>query len=555
MQLLFLRKICTICSYSACIVQCFEYAREIQSSLWLHGACAAGMFFHGSVRPSLDNDTGHRRGRPPGATGSRDDAARKSTENASQGWSLWHSMAEFTKSEVQWSDQDQTQLVARIWGAEGQYMGKLLHQREKREEVETNQWARTLASSTLISSGFNGQGRGAARRCQALPGAAKRSAQKWDTPRLCAEDMLTHCKTKVFSKSSKECKAAKNSKQKSQTTLKKSSVNWRSSRRNVEQRLRKDRRLHVFVSNQLRATAESKRHCIEDHQKGYCPEGTAPRNSRDIDPVKGAKWFAIGYVGSCAGGWFLPWRLALIAGPAGPCWDVGRSGTGHIWALHFPKWSQAQPSVLPCSHGTPSGQRNVLATLETVTWRVMSCVPQDWCRGKQQSLWFGRAIFFNEMCGGQERTMLLAVMWDSRLQRNTQLHQLNLWQTWEGSAVASTIVFTKASGAQEILPLLESRNKQNTAMIENLQSWDLQVLCEGADRPGSILATTPGKDCDDFWSKKSGLCKSSCVVLLRQNISNDVAALWSHSSQMLYICVGFFCAVGQSQGCSTCLGT
>ena len=63
------------------------------------------------------------------------------------------------------------------------------------------------------------------RRCQALPGAAKRSAQKWDTPRLCAEDMLTHCKTKVFSKSSKECKAAKNSKQKSQTTLKKSSVN------------------------------------------------------------------------------------------------------------------------------------------------------------------------------------------------------------------------------------------------------------------------------------------------------------------------------------------
>ena len=66
----------------------------------------------------------------------------------------------------QWSDQDQTQLVARIWGAEGQYMGKLLHQREKREEVETNQWARTLASSTLISSGFNGQGRGAARRCQ-----------------------------------------------------------------------------------------------------------------------------------------------------------------------------------------------------------------------------------------------------------------------------------------------------------------------------------------------------------------------------------------------------
>ena len=37
--------------------------------------------------------------------------------------------------------------------------------------------------------------------------------------------MLTHCKTKVLSKSSKECKAAKNSKQKSQTTLKKSSVN------------------------------------------------------------------------------------------------------------------------------------------------------------------------------------------------------------------------------------------------------------------------------------------------------------------------------------------
>lgn len=39
---------------------------------------------------------------------------------------------------------------------------------------------------------------------------------------------------------------------------------------------------------------------------------------------------------------------------------------------------------------------------------------------------------------------------------------------WEGSAVASTIVFTRASGAQEILP--ESRNKQNTAMNRDLQS-------------------------------------------------------------------------------------
>ena len=50
---------------------------------------------------------------------------------------------------------------------------------------------------------------------------------------------MTHCKTKVFSKSSKECKAVKNQKQKSQT-IEKKSVNLKKLKKEfLEQRLRK----------------------------------------------------------------------------------------------------------------------------------------------------------------------------------------------------------------------------------------------------------------------------------------------------------------------------
>ena len=82
-----------------------------------------------------------------------------------------------------------------------------------------------------------------------------------------------------------------------------------------------------FVSTQLRSTTQSKRHCIEDHQKGYCPEGTAPRNGCNVDPVKCSKWFAIGYVGSYAAGWFLlAVAFALVTLVAAPdllgCWQV-----------------------------------------------------------------------------------------------------------------------------------------------------------------------------------------------------------------------------------------
>lgn len=75
-----------------------------------------------------------------------------------------------------------------------------------------------------------------------------------------AEDMLTHCKTKVFSKSSKECKAAKDSKQKSQTTLKKSSVNLKKLKKECRAEVEKKTEDFMFFVNQLRATAESKRH-------------------------------------------------------------------------------------------------------------------------------------------------------------------------------------------------------------------------------------------------------------------------------------------------------
>lgn len=123
--------------------------REIQSSkrgCMAQARCWQQVFSRQCATLSGDNDAGHRRERPPGArrTGSAEtmssflegeapapslnlqegqpDAARKSTENAS--YTRLNSMALYgriyKKFGGQWSDQDQTQLVARIWGAEGQ---------------------------------------------------------------------------------------------------------------------------------------------------------------------------------------------------------------------------------------------------------------------------------------------------------------------------------------------------------------------------------------------------------------------------------------------------
>ena len=242
MQLLFLRKICTICSYSACIVQCFEYAREIQSSLWLHGACAAGsMFFHGSVRPSLETMTQGTRATPwswknwkqrrchpswvlrhlrhrawPSARCCKEVDRECILHKAELYGTLWQNLQEIRRS-VEWPRPDT--ISCKNMRSRRTIHGQAFTPKRKK--------GRSWNKSVSKDAGFKHTDfeRFQRLRAEALPGAAKRSAQKWDTPRLCAEDMLTHCKTKVFSKSSKECKAAKNSKQKSQTTLKKSSVN------------------------------------------------------------------------------------------------------------------------------------------------------------------------------------------------------------------------------------------------------------------------------------------------------------------------------------------
>lgn len=313
----------------------------------------------------------------PSLTLSPKDAARKSMEREC----ILHK-AElygriYKKFGGQWSDQNQTQLVEDVIAL------------QEYEEQKDNTWASFSTKEKLLrfvvkgkklkqigeqlkdigknisSTGFNYGS--VHKRCQDLEDEDTYACMQEKRPEVSetlrdyvdAEDMLTHCKSNVFSKSSKECKAAKNSKQKSQTTLKKSSVNLKKLKKECKAEVeKKTEDFMSFVSNQLRSTTESKRHCIEDLQKGYCPEGTAPRNGRDIDPVKGAKWFAIGYVGSYAGGWFLlAVTLALIAAPAGPAGMLAGLAVGTALAQMIPStaigsamfaWNSIGPKECAC---------------------------------------------------------------------------------------------------------------------------------------------------------------------------------------------------------------
>ena len=173
-----------------------------------------------------------------------------------------------------------------------------------------------------------------------------------------ADDMLSHQKS-VFSTCSTECKKAKQVKQTSQKSLKKSSVNLKKLKKECKAEVeKKTEDFMSYVSQQLRSTKEVGRQCIEDPEKGYCPEGTAPRASREFDPAKGAKWFALGYVGSYGGGWLvLSVACALIAFPGGPAAMLAGFGLGSMLAQMIPStaigsalfaWNSIGPKECAC---------------------------------------------------------------------------------------------------------------------------------------------------------------------------------------------------------------
>ena len=173
-----------------------------------------------------------------------------------------------------------------------------------------------------------------------------------------ADDMLSHQKSR-FSSCSAECKKAKQVKQTSKNSLKKSSVNLKKLKKECKAEVeKKTQDFMSYVSQQLRSTKENGRQCIEDPEKGYCPEGTAPRASREFDPAKGAKWFAMGYVVSYGGGWLaLSVACAIIAIPGGPAAMLAGFGVGSMLAQMIPStaigtslfaWNSIGPKECAC---------------------------------------------------------------------------------------------------------------------------------------------------------------------------------------------------------------
>lgn len=97
----------------------------------------------------------------------------------------------------------------------------------------------------------------------------------------------------------------------------------------------KTSQFYSYVRKQLRVTKEvgtpPVQQCLEDEEKGYCPEGTEARSGRDFDPAKGAQWFAIGYFGAWASTaitWGFAWALAASAG--GPLAMAAAFPTGFL---------------------------------------------------------------------------------------------------------------------------------------------------------------------------------------------------------------------------------
>ena len=275
----------------------------------------------------------------------------------------------------QWSDMDQTKLVENViafqefeeqkdnaWASFSK-KEKLLRHILKGKKLKSIQAQIKDVNKNISDAGFNYAA--VHKRCGAFEDEdvyacmQQKHQDGKDTLRdyVDAEDMLAH-KKGMFS-SSKECSEAKTMKQKSEKKLKKLSINVKKLKKECKAEVEAEtEKFMKFVGDQLRATKTKNRRCIEDAEKGYCPEGTAPRSSREIDPKKGAKWFAIGYFGSYGGGWALmSVALALIGAPAGPAGMLAGFALGSALAQFIPTtpigtalfaWNAIGPNECAC---------------------------------------------------------------------------------------------------------------------------------------------------------------------------------------------------------------